>query len=107
MITFFEFVFILHIIRDIIEITGNLCQALQRKSHDILFAMYLVFTIKALVQKYGEDGEHERNIPYMNTRYTANRGYIAIFTVVCDAQLQELNNQFKDEMLELLVLSSD
>ncbi|KAF2294070.1 hypothetical protein GH714_007261 [Hevea brasiliensis] len=38
-ITSFEFVFILHLMKEILEITDDLCQALQRKSQDILNAM--------------------------------------------------------------------
>ena len=50
-ITSFEFVFILHLMRDILEITDDLCQALQRKSQDILNAMPLVSTTKNQIQK--------------------------------------------------------
>ena len=53
-ITSFEFVFILHLMRKIMEITDNLCQALQCKSQDILNAMHLVSTIKELIQKMRE-----------------------------------------------------
>ncbi|XP_028079332.1 zinc finger MYM-type protein 1-like [Camellia sinensis] len=76
-ITSFEFVFILHLMRDIMEITDDLCQALQSKSQDILNAMHLVSTTKILIQKFREDG-----------------------------WLQELNNRFKEDVMELLVLSS-
>ncbi|CAL5329405.1 unnamed protein product [Camellia sinensis] len=55
-ITSFEFVFILHLMRDIMEITDDLCQALQSKSQDILNAMHLVSTTKILIQKFREDG---------------------------------------------------
>ena len=40
--TFFEFVFILHLMRELLGITDDLSQALQRKSQDILNAMHLV-----------------------------------------------------------------
>ena len=45
----FEFVFILHLMNDIMEITHDLCQALQRKSQDIINAMHLVSTTKILI----------------------------------------------------------
>ena len=48
----FEFVFILHLMRKIMEITDDLCQALQRKSQDIVNAMHLVSTTKTLIQKF-------------------------------------------------------
>ena len=55
-ITSFVFVFILHLMKEILEITNDLCQALQRKSQDILNAMHLVVTTKALIQKMRENG---------------------------------------------------
>ncbi|XP_028055193.1 zinc finger MYM-type protein 1-like [Camellia sinensis] len=50
-ITSFEFVSILHLMKDIMEIINNLCQALQSKSQDILNAMHLVSITKILIQK--------------------------------------------------------
>ena len=55
-ITSFEFVFILHLMIDIMKITYDLCQALQRQSQDIVNAMHLVSTTKILIQKLREDG---------------------------------------------------
>ncbi|XP_028056768.1 uncharacterized protein LOC114260775 [Camellia sinensis] len=133
-ITSFEFVFILHLMRDIMETTDDLCQALQRKSQDILNATHLVSTTKALDQKYREDGwipllenvqlfygKYDIDIPDMSARYTSDRGRachqrdhitiehhfrVDIFTIICDSQLQELNNRFKEDVMELLILSS-
>jgi hypothetical protein len=45
----FEFIFILYLIHKIMGITDLLCQALQQKSLDILNAMDLVSTTKALL----------------------------------------------------------
>ncbi|XP_028107978.1 uncharacterized protein LOC114306840 [Camellia sinensis] len=132
-ITSFEFVFILHLMRDIMGTTDDLCQALQRKSQDILNAMHLVSTTKALVQKYREDGrfpslenvqlfcgKYDIEIPDMSARYTFGRGHdchqrdhitiehhfrVDIFIIICDSQLQELNNRFKKGVMEMLVLS--
>ena len=47
----FEFVFILHLMKEIMEITEDLCQALQYKSQDTLNAMHLVSTTKHLCKK--------------------------------------------------------
>lgn len=55
-ITSFDFVFTLHLVREMMEITNYLCQALQCKSQDILNAMHLVSSTKALIQKLREDG---------------------------------------------------
>ncbi|XP_028105826.1 zinc finger MYM-type protein 1-like, partial [Camellia sinensis] len=133
-ITSFEFVFILHLMRDIMEITDDLCQALQSKSQDILNAMHLVSTTKILIQKFREDGwvpllekiklfsnDHGIQIPDMSCPYKGGRGRsrserdqltmehhfrVDIFMVIVDSQLQELNNRFKEDVMELLVLSS-
>jgi hypothetical protein len=45
----FEFIFILYLMHKIIGITNLLCRALQQKSLDILNAMDLVSTTKALL----------------------------------------------------------
>lgn len=55
-ITSFDFVFILHLVKEILGITYILCQALQQKSQDILNAMHHVSTTRALIQKMREDG---------------------------------------------------
>ena len=55
-ITSFGFVFILHFMINIMEITYHLFQALQCKSQDIVNAMHFIFTTKTLIQKLGEDG---------------------------------------------------
>ena len=133
-ITSFEFVFILHLMRDIMEITDDLCQALQSKSQDILNAMHLVSTRKILIQKFREDGwvpllekiklfsnDHGIQIPDMSCPYKGGRGQshserdqltmehhfrVDIFMVTVDSQLEGLNNRFKEYVMELLVLSS-
>ncbi|KAK9690797.1 hypothetical protein RND81_09G154700 [Saponaria officinalis] len=54
--TSFEFVHVLHIMIQILGITNDLCQALQRKSQDILNDMHLVSNTKILIQKLRDDG---------------------------------------------------
>ncbi|EEF44653.1 hypothetical protein RCOM_1134950 [Ricinus communis] len=54
--TLFEFVFILYLAKETMEVTNNFCQALQQKSQDIVNAMHLVTTRKTLTQKLREDG---------------------------------------------------
>ena len=46
MITSFQFIFILHLMKEIMGITDVLCQVLQQKSQDILNAMNMVHTTK-------------------------------------------------------------
>ena len=50
-ITSFVFVFILHLMKEILEITKDLCQALQCKSQDILNVVHLVATTKSIDSK--------------------------------------------------------
>jgi hypothetical protein len=51
----FEFVFILHLMKETMQITDHLCQALQSKSQDILSTMHLVSSTKSCIQQYRDD----------------------------------------------------
>ncbi|KAH7681774.1 Zinc finger TTF-type protein, partial [Dioscorea alata] len=55
-ITSFEFVFILHLMIEIMKVTHDLCQALQQISQDIINAIHLVSSTKILIQRLREDG---------------------------------------------------
>ncbi|XP_073121557.1 uncharacterized protein [Henckelia pumila] len=127
-LTSFEFVFILHLMRKILEISNLFCQALKLKSQDILNAMHLVSSTKLLIQKLRDDGWDELvenvksfcqavNIPMpdFNAQYIARRGRarhqqeeitvehrykVDIFNAVIDSQLQELNCKFNDNTVE-------
>ncbi|XP_057760849.1 uncharacterized protein LOC130981262 [Arachis stenosperma] len=133
-ITSFEFVFVLHLMRNILEVSHDLCQALQRKNQDILNALTLVSTTKTLIQRMRESSweafikevilfceKHEVEVPDMNALHIPRRGRtrkivdqisvehhyrVNLFLVVIDTQLQELNGRFNDNMVELLTLSS-
>ncbi|XP_042441266.1 uncharacterized protein LOC122026595 [Zingiber officinale] len=59
MLTSFEFVFILHLMRKILEISNLLCQAFQLQSQDILNAMHLVSSTKLLIRNLRDDGWDE------------------------------------------------
>ncbi|CAL9019916.1 unnamed protein product [Prunus brigantina] len=119
---------------ELMEITNDLCQALQCQSQDIINAMNLVSSTKALIQELRDDGWDSlltkvnffceaRNIDIldMNARYVARRGrarhqqddftikhyyMIDIFYAAIDSQLQELNSRFSDQTTELLILGS-
>ncbi|XP_075645129.1 uncharacterized protein LOC142616131 [Castanea sativa] len=51
----FEFVFILHLMKEIMKITNTVCQALQCQSQDILNAMDFVSSTKALIQNFRDE----------------------------------------------------
>ncbi|XP_016173902.1 zinc finger MYM-type protein 1-like [Arachis ipaensis] len=133
-ITYFEFVFVLHLMRNILEVSHDLCQTLQRKNQDILNALTLVSTTKTLIQRIRESSweafikevilfceKHEVEVPDMNALHIPRRGRtrkivdqisaehhyrVNLFLAVIDTQLQEFNGRFNDNMVELLTLSS-
>ncbi|XP_061358437.1 uncharacterized protein LOC133302645 [Gastrolobium bilobum] len=130
----FDFIFLLHLMRDLLEISHDLCQALECISQDILNAMTLVSTTKNLIQRMKEFRwedllkevisfceKHEVNVPDMNARYAPGRGlchsdveYVSIehhyrvnlFIATIDTQLQEINSRFNENTVELLTLSA-
>ena len=55
-LTSFEFILILHLMKEIMGITKILCQVLQQHSQDLLNVMHLVSTTKSLIQELRDDG---------------------------------------------------
>ncbi|XP_074580652.1 uncharacterized protein LOC141837084 [Curcuma longa] len=132
--TTFDFVFILHLMKEIMEITDILCQALQSKSQDIINAMELVLSTKNLLQQMRDNKWNDllakvksfcelRNIdipdfnaPYINRRgrarahqdnFTIEHHYqVDLFYASIDSQLQEINGRFNADAMELLILSN-
>ncbi|KAK9726075.1 hypothetical protein RND81_05G188400 [Saponaria officinalis] len=130
----YEFVFISHLMREILGITDILCQALQRKSQDIANALKLVSITKSLIQSLREDRwkdfveevnlfcqKHDILVPEMDAIYIGRKGRarrqqdqntvehhfrVNVFYVTIDKQLQELNSRFNDKALRLLTLTS-
>ena len=116
------------------EITDKFCQVLQSQSQDILNAVHLVLSTKALIQKFKDDGwdgllttlisfceKHCIDVLDMNARYVSRRGRarnqqdnvtiehhyrVNIFYATIDSQLQKLNYRFNEDAMELLRLSS-
>ncbi|KAK1419270.1 hypothetical protein QVD17_28434 [Tagetes erecta] len=129
----FEFVFILHLMKEVMGRTDTLSQALQKKSQDILNAMELVTSTKVTLNNFRNNGwdsfiEHvtffcnkhliempDMNAPYTSTRYrprkkdlhvTYEHYYrVDLFTSTLDKQLEELNSRFNEHSMELLSLS--
>ncbi|TYG89641.1 hypothetical protein ES288_A12G116100v1 [Gossypium darwinii] len=112
----FEFIFILHVMKEVLGITDNLCQALQRRSQDILNAMSLVLKTKDLIQKLRDDGWNEflkNMISFCETSdrnkkedVTVEHHYrVDIFFATIDTQLQELKSRFNENVFELLTFT--
>jgi len=62
-LTSFEFVFIFHLMKEIMGFTHCLCQALQQNSQDILNAMKMVSTTKSLLHNL----RNEKWEPFLDT----------------------------------------
>ncbi|XP_042441464.1 uncharacterized protein LOC122026815 [Zingiber officinale] len=132
--TSFDFVFILHLMNEIMGITNILCQALQSKSQDIINVMELVLSTKNLLQHMRDNKWNDlltkvksfcelRNIdiPDFNAPYIDRRGrtrvhqdnftiehhyQVDLFYASIDSQLQKINGCFSDDAMELLILSN-
>ncbi|KAL9682463.1 hypothetical protein QQ045_014261 [Rhodiola kirilowii] len=130
----FEFVFCLLLTNKIMGITDLLCQALQKQSQDIVNAMNLVSSTKALLQVLRDDGwdsfyqsvqqfgeHHGLEMPNMDVAYSMGTGrgcqqhdgvtnehyyHFDVFNVIIDVQLMELHDRFTEQTIELLTLSS-
>jgi glycine cleavage system regulatory protein len=110
-----------------------LYQTLQQKSQYILNVMHLVTTTKTLIQKLRDDDwetlleevtsfckHQDIEVPDMNVCFSSVRQSrrktksitvehyyrVDIFTTIIDQQLQELNNRFNEQTIELLKLST-
>lgn len=126
----FDFVFILHVMKELMGIIDLLCKKLQQKSQDIVNAMHEVATTKDLIQKLRDDGwsnllsnvvlfckKHDIPVPDMSSFYVdfirsrkedetsvKHHYQYDVFTVAVDQQLQELNSRFSEQTTELLIL---
>ncbi|XP_058726744.1 uncharacterized protein LOC131598130 [Vicia villosa] len=125
----FEFIFKLHLMRNILGITNDLSQALQRKDQDIVNAMTFVKVSRERLQNMREYGwsslldevtlfceKHRIDIidmddafmlhgkPRRNVEIVSNLHHfqVEVFYQVIDRQLQELNNRFTEVNSELL-----
>jgi hypothetical protein len=130
----FDFILILHLMKEIMGITDVLCQALQQKSQDVVNAMNLVRQTKTLIQELRENGwdtlyanvtsycvRHDIEIPNLDDTHSATRFgrsrleanqvtlehffKVELFFAIIDQQLQELNSRFSEQAMDLLTLS--
>jgi hypothetical protein len=126
----FDFIFILHVMKELMGITDLLCKKLQQKSQDIVNAMDDVKTTKLLIQELRDNGWSklkgdvlsfcvkqgvktpefgELYVDFINSRAedesTVEHHYrCEIFMVVVDQQAQELNCRFNKQATELLIM---
>jgi hypothetical protein len=126
----FDFVLIMHVMKELMGITDLLCKKLQQKSQDIVNAMDDVATTKKLIQNLRDHGwsslisvvtsfcnKHGIVAPDMNVLYpdfiqshandqlTVEHHYkYYIFTIAVDQQLHELNCRFSEQATKLLIL---
>ncbi|ESR60034.1 hypothetical protein CICLE_v10017601mg [Citrus x clementina] len=126
----FNFVFCLHLMRNILGATDELSQALQRKDQDIVNAMNLVRLCKLQLQTMRQSGwnslidevtffcaKHDIDVPNMDDMFVdrgrsrrkaqeitnLHRYRVELYYAVLDMQLQELNSRFNETNTELLL----
>jgi hypothetical protein len=124
----FDFAFNLHLMKNVLGITNKLSQILQRKYQDILNAMKLVEILKLCLQSMREDGWNsllkevskfcaENNIVVSNmddlyqlrsrrkaqAMKNSHHYRVALYYIIIDMQLQELNSCFNEANSELLL----
>ena len=126
----FDFVFILHLMIELLSTTDSLSRALQRKDQDIVEAMHLIMGVKERLQDTRDNGweplfkrvksfydKNEIIVSNMdkevNARGTSARRrkkvtnmhsyHVEIFLAAIDAILTEMNHRFCEVSLELLV----
>ncbi|XP_031256009.1 uncharacterized protein LOC116113999 [Pistacia vera] len=126
----FNFVFSLHLMKDILGLTSELSQVLQRGDQDIVNAMKLVGLCKQRLQMMREGGwdsflcqvssfcvKHNIDVPYMDDMFlplgqprrkaqeitNLHHYRVELYYAILDMQLQELNSSFNEVNIELLL----
>lgn len=123
----FEFIFVLCLMQELLEITEDLGQALQKKSEDIVNAMRLVFSTKVgLEEMRSDDGwesfffrivelcaNHSIDIPDLEETYILRGGRarrqpdsftkehyfrVEVFRATIDTQLHEIEFRFSEKV---------
>ncbi|XP_022008264.1 zinc finger MYM-type protein 1-like [Helianthus annuus] len=128
----YDFVFYIHLMEHILNITHTLSQCLQRKEQDLMNAVKLVSSTKNQLEKFRLEGFNEflekvnsfcdmyelevkkLDDEYVNPRWPrrktniTNRHYYEYdcFNAVLDLQIQEFGNRFNEVTSELLVCMS-
>jgi hypothetical protein len=130
----FEFVFMAHLMQNVLGYTADLNHALQKRDQDIVNAVELIYLTKIQLQHMREDdgwdeflkdvysfcNKHKVKIPDMDNFYRSvgrdrrfyvkiknmHRFHVDMFLSIIDRQLQELNNRFDEVNTDLLVCMS-
>jgi hypothetical protein len=130
----FEFVFMAHLMQNVLGYTADLNHALQKRDQDIVNAVELIYLTKIQLQQMREDdgwdeflkdvhsfcNKHKVKISDMDNFYrpvgrdrrfyvkikNMHRFHVDMFLSIIDRQLQELNNRFDEVNTDLLVCMS-
>lgn len=130
----FEFVFMAHLMRNVLGYTADLNHALQKRDQDIVNAVELIYLTKIQLQQMREDAgwdeflkdvhsfcnKHNVKIPVMDNFYrpvgrdrkfyvkikNMHHFHVDMFLSVIDRQLQELNDRFDEVNTDLLICMS-
>ncbi|KAG4108988.1 hypothetical protein GLYMA_U031215v4 [Glycine max] len=94
----FDFAFTLHLMKNVLGISNELSQALQRKDQDIINAMNLVNITKLRLQTM-----RSRRGGKAQAITTEHHYRVELFYTVVDMQLHELNDHFTETNTQLLL----
>ncbi|KAG5087926.1 hypothetical protein JHK86_000538 [Glycine max] len=105
----FDFAFTLHLMKNVLGISNELSQALQRKDQDIINAMNLVNITELRLQTMRDNGlesllqeGRSRRGGKAQAITTEHHYCVELFYTVVDMQLQELNDRFTETNTRLL-----
>ncbi|PUZ62401.1 hypothetical protein GQ55_4G354500 [Panicum hallii var. hallii] len=111
----FDFVFIMHLMIELLSITDSLSNALQRKDQDIVEAMNLIMDVRDCLQDMRDNGweplfkrvklfcdKNEIKVPNIDKEVMLE-GHLHIFLAAIDAIMSEMNHRFNEVSSELLV----
>ncbi|KAJ1275611.1 hypothetical protein BS78_05G148400 [Paspalum vaginatum] len=96
----FDFVFILHLMIELLSITNMLSRALQRKDQDIVEAMHLIMGNEIQVPDRDKEVNTRGTSAHRRQKVTNKHFcHVEIFLAAVDAILSEMNHRFGEELL--------
>ncbi|XP_047266253.1 uncharacterized protein LOC107870717 [Capsicum annuum] len=101
----FEVAFILHVMRDILAITNEFNESLQKKKNKILqMLFYLLKWYDILIPNFDEFYVHFGRSRRRFANYSISHHYrVEVFFKIIDCQLQELNDRFNEVRTNFLI----